>query len=255
MKKTHKYSNIYFLSDLWLDDQKIFTQLRLLFVGLNSNNIVPDAFVFMGNFTSRPFGQEWNDMPMLKHYFHELAKLIENYPSLVNGSKFVFVPGPWDPGNPVFPKPALPHFLMHPLESVSGDNLISATNPCRIRIGTKEIAVFREDLINTMRRNCIIDPIKNITLQEHFAHTIANCSHLCPLPENLRPIHWNYDNSLWLYPLPHLVVCGDKYQSYSIEYEDCKFVNPGSFLGSYRFVNYEPFNDETVTFCEVMDID
>src|SRR5688572_18680361 len=51
-------------------------QLRVMFVSLRDNDVVPDVIVFLGNFTSRPFGQDYADDAQLRHYFKQLADLI-----------------------------------------------------------------------------------------------------------------------------------------------------------------------------------
>lgn len=102
---------MYILSDVWLDNRKVMTQLRVLFVGLESNDVIPDVIVFMGNFTSRPFGHEHADSSRLKHYYQNLAELISQFPKIAKTTKFVFIPGPTDPGPNVLPRPALPSYL------------------------------------------------------------------------------------------------------------------------------------------------
>ncbi len=82
-----------------------------MFVGLNESQIIPDIFVFLGNFTSRPFDQEQAEANRLKHYFKTLADLISKFPLLAQNSKFIFIPGPADPGIPCLPRPHLPDFL------------------------------------------------------------------------------------------------------------------------------------------------
>lgn len=47
-------------------------------------------------------------------------------------TKFVFVPGPGDPGPAdALPQPPLPSFFTSELVSVLGDNAVFASNPCR----------------------------------------------------------------------------------------------------------------------------
>ena len=45
----------------------------------------------------------------------------------------------------------------------------------------------------------------------HVVKTIIDQQHLCPLPLHRRPIFWDYDIALSLFPLPNIVVIGDKY--------------------------------------------
>ncbi len=49
-----------------------------------------------------------------------------------------------------------------------------------------------------------------------------------PLPPNVAPVYWEYDNSLQVYPLPDLIVCADKYDPFSMAQCDTQVVNPVS---------------------------
>jgi len=254
-ENNHKDANIYFLSDVWLDDSKVMNQLKFFFLGLEAHKLVPDIIVMMGNFTSRPYGQEWNDMNNLKHYFKTLAELIEGFQNICNNTKFIFIPGPMDVGVSVLPRQPLLNFLAKPLKDKLGSNAFFMSNPCRLRFGSKDILIFREDLANKMRRHCILPPVEDTKLEVHLIHTLCNSSHLCPLPQTSKPIFWNYDHALYLYPLPDIAFIADRYKQYNIEYEGCKFVNPGSFPMGYRFVNYEPFQEDgQVSFDEVVEM-
>ncbi len=140
---------------------------------------VPKAFVLMGNFTYNPLLA--GDHYQLKTYMANLANLILEYRLLANGSKFILVPGilnfitntvklltvfflsgPADPcGNVlnVLPHNPLPTVFVQPLlDKLPKNNVILATNPCRIRYCTQEIVVFRDDLVNKMRRHCVFEP-------------------------------------------------------------------------------------------------
>ena len=65
---------------------------------------------------------------------------------------------------------------------------------------------------------------------------------LAPLPLHNCPVHWDFDQSMWLYPLPDLVVIGDKLDHFTSEsFEGCQVVNPGSFgKNEYSFKTYVP---------------
>ena len=73
-------------------------------------------------------------------------------------SKFVFVPGPGDPGpGNVLPRPALPAYFTSDLRQLL-PTAVFASNPCQIRLYTQEVVLFRSDLQNHMRRLCLIPP-------------------------------------------------------------------------------------------------
>jgi hypothetical protein len=48
--------------------------------------------------------------------------------------------------------------------------------------------------------------------------TLVDQAHLSPLPLHVRPLFWELDQSLWLYPVPDLLVLGDKFEAYQQEY-------------------------------------
>ena len=75
-----------------------------------------------------------------------------------------------------------------------------------------------------------------------FAKTILCQGHLCPLPLHVAPVYWPYDHSLRLYPLPDLVVCADKYDSFSVSQTDCTIINPVSFYLLYFHFLFFCFN-------------
>lgn len=237
-----------FLADLHLDDPKIMSKLSTLFTGYA--DAPPTAFVLMGNFSSKPYGPQRNKE--LKENFTALGDLILGYPDLVKKSQFIFVPGPQDPGQAnILPRPPLPSALT---TGVS-ERIPSAwfcSNPLRIQFCTQEIVVFCEDIMSKLCRNCIRFPSGSNDLPSHFVKTILSQAHLCPLPLHVRPVYWMYDHSLWLYPLPDLVVLGDKSDPFTEQCNGCTVTNTGSFLKSkYEFKVYIP-SSNTVEDSKIM---
>jgi len=80
---------------------------------------------------------------------------------------------------------------------------------------------------------------------QNVVKTLLDQAHLCPLSLGVRPIFWPMDYSLWLYPLPDVLVLGDRYQQYSTRYEDCLCMNPGSFGMDSTFLLFYPYHEET----------
>lgn len=73
-------------------------------------------------------------------------------------SKFIFVPGPGDPGPAnVLPRPALPAYFTADLRQLL-PTAVFASNPCRLRLYTQQVVLFRSNLQNHMRRLCLIPP-------------------------------------------------------------------------------------------------
>ena len=227
---------IVILSDVWLDHVKVMDKLKVLFAGYSQ--MPPTCFIFCGNFTSKPYGP--NHIKTLRESLHSLAELLSNYPVLLENSRFVFVPGPQDPGYAtILPRPGIPKTITEDFRSrVPGAEF--ATNPCRIQYCTKEMVVFREDIVMKMCRNCVRYPSDG-NIPNHFAKTVICQAHLCPLPLHVEPVYWAYDNALRVYPLPDVIICADKYDPYSETQVDCIVANPGSFPRSdFAFKVYYP---------------
>lgn len=54
-----------------------------------------------------------------------------------------------------------------------------------------------------------------------FMKSVVCQAHLSPLPLHVSPVYWSHDNALRLYPLPDLVVFGDKYDPYTVTTAGC----------------------------------
>ncbi len=69
---------------------------------------------------------------------------------------------------------------------------------------------------------------------------------MCPLPLTTRPIYWQFDHSLSLYPMPHALVLGDHTEQFNWDlYGQCKVINPGSFPSESAFAVYLPASQTT----------
>ncbi|GJQ78353.1 Pole2 [Trypoxylus dichotomus] len=215
------HNMILFFSDVWLDHPLIFEKLEMLFNGMHASP--PVAFVFMGNFMSESHGSE--NIAIFKKLFKQMGELISRYPILVNNSQFIFVPGMSDPCTPhIVPRLSLPKYVVEEMLKCV-PNAIFLTNPSKLMQGT----LYR--------------PQKE-EIGESLTRTIVSQGHLSPLSLNALTVHWNFDYTLRLYPLPHLIVVGDKAESYQGSYKGCQLVNPGSFCDSgFQFKCYIPYSD------------
>lgn len=83
---------IIMLSDIWLDHESVLNKLEKLFRSFHSENICPNAIVFMGNFLS----PDEDQLLHLKNGFQHLASLLQKYISNEK-CQLIFVPGPNDP--------------------------------------------------------------------------------------------------------------------------------------------------------------
>lgn len=237
MLQEQKDAMFVFVSEVYLDDQRVLDKMEAMFAGYSK--APPTAFVLLGNFLAAPHGPLKNQK--LKEGFKSLGDIIVKFPGLLEQSQFIFVPGPLDPGpGNILPRPAIPSVLT---QHISGrvPGLHFSSNPCRIQFGTEEMVVFREDIINKMCRQCIHFPSDVADMPTQFVKTILSQAHLCPLPLHARPSYWAYDYTLWLHPLPDLVVVGDKCDPYSVQSNGCTVINPGSFLNTgFEFKVYIP---------------
>ncbi|GAB5365978.1 hypothetical protein AAMO2058_001105100 [Amorphochlora amoebiformis] len=244
------------LSEIWLDKPEVLDYLRILLKGLSQS--VPPLFVLMGNFTSKPLGLNAGDIEKLSGYFDELADLLLEFPELTSSSKFVFIPGPRDIGiGNVLPRPGLPSAITRKLRSNRFPEGCVAfpSNPCRVLYGTRELLFFRQDITHQMRRNCILPPSTHETkdMTNHLVKTLLEQAHLCPLPLPTRPVHWNSEHALTMYPLPDLFVLGDSVDHFNWSHYECNCANPASFALDQSFIVYYPASNK-VQFSRV-DVD
>lgn len=241
----HRGDMIVILSDVFLDQPETLRRLAIMFAGYA--DMGPKAFVFLGNFCSTPLSARPGDMDKMRAWFNGLADLIAKYPSLARESQFVLIPGPRDVpmslGN-CLPCPPIPSILTGRLrEKLS--HVTFGSNPCRLSWIHRELLFFREDLLHKLRRNCIRPPseMETIDASQHLVKTVLDQGHLCPLPLDKRPIYWNADHALRLYPLPDLLVLADVVDPYAWPYSGVEAANPGSFASDGQFMVYYPGRD------------
>ncbi|KNC49969.1 DNA polymerase epsilon subunit 2 [Thecamonas trahens ATCC 50062] len=260
-------SDLIVLSDVWLDKPETYARLRVLFEGFA--DLEPAGFVFIGNFTSVPYASlrtvsdkpgapQRSPLDVLRHYFDALAELIAQFPALVASSQFVFVPGADDPGlGRVLPRPPLPPVVRGKLSDLSC--VTFTTNPCRLWLYSQVITVFREDLVNKLRRHCVLKPTTTETnlMHEHVVKTLVDQAHLLPLPLHAAPRYWPHAHALTNYPLPDVLVLADSYEQYKSAYEETIAFNPSSFGTDFSFVVYSPASadgDSNVEFSRITSI-
>mmetsp|Transcript_28771 Transcript_28771/g.46676 ORF Transcript_28771/g.46676 Transcript_28771/m.46676 type:complete len:554 (-) Transcript_28771:29-1690(-) len=247
------------LSDVYLDSPAVIEKIERMLEGYSDFNPLP-IFVFMGNFTSKPLSSASEGTKAMISYFEDLANVICKFPNVANEGRFVFIPGPNDPGiTGVLPRGPIPNYFTSALRS-KVKNVMLASNPCRMRFFTKEIVFFRDNLVSKMRRNCLIEPRQdsNGQLSSHAIKTVLDQGHLSPLPLSTSPIYWQHDHALRLYPFPDALICGDRVEQYYETYEECDAINPGPFSNGFNFVVYRPVGEaggsqtkSDVELCEV----
>lgn len=248
LEQTSEEDTFIFMSNVHLDDAATMAKLTAVFDGYANVDVPPTLFVLMGNFTARKLGSKPGDMKLLQSLFDSLCGLLLNRyrDTLCANCDFVFVPGPSDQlVGGVLPQPPLIYSLCRKFHEANerGDlHVHFQSNPFRIRFGTQEIVVFRQDLLQKMRRNCVVVPkvSESTDMTNHLCKTILDQAHLCPLPLQICPLYWNYSHALALYPSPHLVVLGDTAEGYKWKYEDSHVVCPGSFSTNDSWIVYRP---------------
>jgi len=252
------------LSDVHLDSPAVVEKLEQMLEGYSDFSPLP-IFVFMGNFTSRPLSSSEGTKATIG-YFEDLANIISKFPNVANEGRFVFVPGPNDPGVAgVLPRGPIPEYFTSTLRS-KVKHAIFTSNPCRMRYFTKEIVFFRDDLVGKMRRHCLLEPREEEEeeadggieggndesrpvlggrrrLSRHAIKTVLDQGHLSPLPLSASPIYWRHDHALRLYPFPDALIAGDSAGQYYENYEECDAVNPGPFGDGFNFVVYRPIGE------------
>ncbi|GAA5982326.1 hypothetical protein JCM5350_006145 [Sporobolomyces pararoseus] len=235
------------LSDLHLDNAKIVTALRSM-LGVYDEmeeQEIPKLFILCGNFRSRPWLADGENIREYSDLFSQFATLLSSFPSLLAHSQFLLVPGPTDPwSSSVLPRPPLPESLLKPLLAKI-PNLTLGSNPCRVRWFSQEIVIFRDDLMARMMRNAVRfvgdEGVKKGDLKKALVQTILDQAHLAPLPLPIRPVFWEFDHALRLYPMPTTLVLADSFDPYKLVYEQCLVFNPGSFMRKkFSWSTYHP---------------
>ncbi|CAJ1363090.1 unnamed protein product [Effrenium voratum] len=117
------------LSEVHLDSVQILDMLEILFQGYEAAG-PPAGYIFMGNFSSRAFVPTAAGVQAYREGFDRLKFMMRSLEAHVaKGTRFVFIPGPMDPGPQTLPKPALPDYLTADLaKSIPG----AAAAPARV---------------------------------------------------------------------------------------------------------------------------
>lgn len=199
-------------------------------------------FVLVGDFQSYDANAADVNISRIKDNFASLGRIIAQYPLLRVQSRFLLVPGPGDVGfGNVLPQHALPRSILRPLMEIVPSIEVSS-NPCRLRVGPSELVIFRSNLQRKMRGLTILSstssralgegessssaPVSSAQLFDDLCATVLQQSHLCPVPLEYQPISWEWDHSLWVYPLPHGLVLADDEPAATSQFDSCCCINP-----------------------------
>lgn len=247
MEKEHQLADDFFLilSDVAVDNPRILAGIRHLFKGYLEDEVIPSVIVLMGKFLSHSFGQQPNDMQLLRDGFKRLGEMIKTeFELIAKSSIFLIVPSTIDPGpGNILPRPPLPNTLLRPFIDILGtDRVYSCTNPCRMRYLSQEIVIMRDNILQKMVRHCCIKPdfTQSKLLAEHMLKSMIDQAYMSPLPLSARPVLWAHHHALWLFPTPHVLITADKVDGFVCKYEGCLGMNPGSFSTDFSFQIYLP---------------
>lgn len=217
-EESHSSLSFVFLSEMHLDDTKALHNFRAMLQGYVDANFIPFAFVLCGSFISSSKVTSTNLVQQYQQGFGALGDLLVQFPTILKKSHFIFVPSSEDPfSTSTLPRKRLPKSITDKLVQRilrgSGGNvqmvekLQFVSNPCRLIYFGQEIVIFRDDLMQRMLRNTVRlkSEAKDMDLKKYLVSTILDQAHLCPLPQSARPVLWEFDHALRLYPMPSAV--------------------------------------------------
>lgn len=247
------------LSEVHLDDVQVLERLSDMFQGFEDTS-PPAAYVFMGNFYSSPFMPTQEGVRNYREGFERLKLIMRHIPNHVErGTRFIFVPGPRDPGAEMLPRTPLTNYLTSDIaKDIPG--VILGTNPCRVRHFSREIVFFRHDVLKLLRRHEVVplrEPGQDCTastqhVQNEMVRILLDQAHLAPLPLQESNIMWDFDHTLRLYPLPDAVFVGGVSRPFEGEHKGCIFCSVGPFYRDGAFHAYSPIK-EYVEICGAPD--
>lgn len=248
MEKESTSMLIVILSDVQLDKPSVIDNLGKVFAGFETNGIDP-LFIIMGSFISKPVSRVLGGRKLITEALNVLADAICLHPRIATQAKFLLVPGPIDAGAAVaLPRRRIPEELTAEFQQRI-KNATFASNPCRVRYYTQEIVLFRENMLKKMQKHLAVpinleDSPDVPDVSEQLVDTVIEQAHLCPLPPQAKPVFWELDYALRLFPLPDLLILADHAEHFEYEKggesQNCKVVNPGSFSSDTSFVVYQP---------------
>lgn len=291
----------------FLDDFKIMTGLKKLFAKLEDQLTEQQdrphneqekqlAIIMTGSFVSRPLTATNGSLSLIsssenyKNNFDNFAELLSKYPLVVNSCKFVLIPGSNDPWqsthslgrsslNPLPQNPVPKVFVTRLERLLPKGNLILGWNPMRINYISQEIVLFRDDLMNKLKRNDIVFDhdleleretlrkensgkqldIENIKTDDvhlsakvkqarQLVKTLLDQGHLQPFLKDFRVVNPNYQHVMRIEPLPTSIALFDsRFECFEVTYNGCKVANLGNLVSNnnsrkFNYAEYTPSN-------------
>ncbi|CCJ29522.1 unnamed protein product [Pneumocystis jirovecii] len=106
-----------------------------------------------------------------------------------------------------------------------------------------------------MKCNNISDCSSDSQQTQNLVRTLLDQSHLSPFSLSSRPTLWDFDHTLRLYPIPHLMVIADtSCHAFHISYCGCLSINPGKLAYSHKasWAEYNPTKNKVTLFQELI---
>mmetsp|Transcript_49769 Transcript_49769/g.115497 ORF Transcript_49769/g.115497 Transcript_49769/m.115497 type:complete len:550 (-) Transcript_49769:89-1738(-) len=245
--------------EVHFDSARVLEKLDDVFQGYEEST-PPAVYIFMGSFSSSAFIPTADGIKAYREGFERLKFMMQGLVNHIQrGTRFVFIPGPTDPGAQTLPRMPLSNYLTADLAKDT-PGVIMGTNPCRVRHFSKDLMFFRHDVLRLLRRHEVVPLREPMTgeapsaqhVRVEMVRFMLDQAHLVPLPLEESNILWSFDHSLRLYPLPHAVFVGSVSSPYDCEYQECKFCSVGPFNRDSSFYAYYPVT-ESLESCDVPD--
>lgn len=292
-------------ANVYLDDPKIMLGLRKFFSQLedeiqdeqdSANFDIHIVIVMVGLFTSQPLTSSKGHNTLVsnseeyKSNFDKLAEIVSKCPLVLNNCKLLLIPGSNDPwqstqslgksSSSVLPQVPIPKVFVTRLERLfPKGSLILGWNPMRINYVSQEIVLFRDDMMNKLKRNDLVFQsdldmekmqleLEQKGLDKQAANLIGDVMHLPskvkqsrklvktlldqgnlqPFCKDLRVINPNYQSVMRIEPLPTTMALFDtRFESFEVTYNGCKVSNLGNLIGNQNsrrlnYAEYRPCN-------------
>lgn len=247
------------LCEVHLDNAKTLEKLTDVFQGYEEST-PPSVYILMGSFCSSSFVPTVEGVRSYKEGFERLKFMMRSLANHIHkGTRFVFIPGPNDPGPSTLPRMPLASYLTSDLvKDIPG--VVMTTNPCRIRHYSRELVFFRHDVLRLLRRHEVVplrqpetrDAPSAQHARDEMVRFLLDQGHLVPLPLEESNILWAHDHALRLYPLPHAVFIGGVSQPFECKHQGSTFCSVGPFHRDASFYSYHPLKD-VLEPCDVPD--
>jgi len=229
------------ISDFHLDNAKVLQGFEDMLTGFLQADCFPELYVLMGSFSSEAPGVAGDRVKAYQESFQAFSDMLRKHEKVVSKARIVMIPGPNDPGPTCLPRFPVDNHRTHGI-SKDHPNLILASNPCRVRLGNRELVFMRAGLSDELRRHRLVSSKEayDITKMNGMtAKAVFSQMHLFPVNTAETAIMWDFDNALRLYPIPHAVFVGQGSESANTLVNGSHFATVGSFYPDFTFFCFQ----------------